>query len=114
MHATGETDRRTDSPRAPRAERTKGETQKRRERERQKEKERREIAERSVVGLVAIVMACAMVPMCQPPRQLSPLVRSTVKYAETSKPFARVKLVVITRIDILYILANLSLSLSLS
>lgn len=91
-----------------------GGNEKRRERERQKEKERREIAERSVVGLVAIVMACAMVPMCQPPRQLSPLVRSTVKYAETSKPFARVKLVVITRIDILYILENLSLSLSLS
>lgn len=65
-------------------------------------------------GLVAIVMACAMVPMCQPPRQLSPLVRSAVKYAETSKPFARVKLVVITRIDILYISVNLSLSLFFS
>lgn len=81
---------------------------------REREEERREIAERSVVGLVAIVMACAMVPMCQPPRQLSPLVRSAVKYAETTKPFARVKLVVITRIDILYIPANLSDSLFLS
>lgn len=52
--------------------------------------------------------------MCQPPRQLSPLVRSAVKYAETTKPFARVKLVVITRIDILYIPANLSDSVFLS
>lgn len=73
--------------------------------------ERREIAERLVVGLVAIVMACAIVPMCQPPWQLSPLVRSAVKYAETSKPFARVKLVVITRIDILYICARIERAL---
>ena len=75
MHAdeetgeTGETGERTDSPREPRVEREE------REKEREREGEReREIAGRLVgTGLVAIVMACAMVPMCQPPQQLSPL-----------------------------------------
>ena len=66
--------------RAKRAKRANGQTalvnlvsRERREREREGERER-EIAGRLVgTGLVAIVMACAMVPMCQPPQQLSPL-----------------------------------------
>lgn len=50
-------------------------------------------------SFAAIVMACAMVPMCQPPQQLRPLY-TAVKYAETNTLLARVKLVVIAQIDI--------------
>lgn len=65
--------------------------------------------EKGDCGKVAGGVGCHCNGVCHGPRvPTTPaaeafLVRSTVKYAETSKPFARVKLVVITRINIYYI-----------